>query len=430
MVKKMTAIRLLATVFFLTFVSLVHAASSTPAAPEKPDASACLGCHGNQGFEMPGPDGKMKSLHVPGEKFEKSVHAAFLVCVDCHTDRGEIPHKEGLPKAKVDCGGCHSDQKAAWLTSVHGQEAQKGNLKAATCSSCHTKHEIQHVATDEAKLAIVQNCGSCHSENLRSYTDTYHGQVNTLGYTYTAKCFDCHASHTIQRVKDPKSTVHPDNRLQTCQKCHKGATPGFVTFQPHANTHDFNRYPIMWVASKFMLALLAGVFAFFWLHSALWFYREYKDRKEGKSRPHVKAEAIPGAKPEKYYRRFALGWRIGHFFFALSVMTLVLTGMAVFLATEVVGLTATMRENSRLSVSSPPAAKLSSAFCGAAVLTRSRPSTRLPFATATGAPPATCRSRGPNPAAYTVPATAGLSHEMVPTSEFRLVAEVPAVRVS
>ena len=320
-----------ATLLSILGCASVAFAAAAPAA-EKPDASACLGCHGNEGFEMPGADGKMKSLHVASAKFEKSVHGKFLACVDCHADRAEIPHKEGMPKSKVDCGNCHSDQKAAYLTSVHGQEAQKGNLKAATCSSCHSKHEIQHVNTDESKLAIVQSCGKCHSENFRSYTDTYHGQVNTLGYTYTAKCFDCHASHTIQRVNNPASTVHPDNRLKTCQKCHTGATAGFVTFQPHANTHDFNRYPIMWIASKFMISLLAGVFAFFWLHSALWFYREYRDRKEGKSRPHVKAEAVPGKAPEKHYQRFALGWRIGHFCFALSVMLLVLTGMAVFYA--------------------------------------------------------------------------------------------------
>ena len=33
-----------------------------------------------------------------------------------------------------------------------------------------------------------------------------------------------------------------------------------------------------------MMALLGGTFAFFWTHSALWFYREYQDRKQGKSR--------------------------------------------------------------------------------------------------------------------------------------------------
>ena len=168
-----------ATLLSILGCASVAFAAAAPAA-EKHDASACLGCHGNEGFEMPGADRKMKSLHVASAKFEKSVHGKFLACVDCHADRTEIPHKEGMPKSKVDCGNCHSDQKAAYLTSVHGQEAQKGNLKAATCSSCHSKHEIQHVNTDESKLAIVQSCGKCHSENFRSYTDTYHGQSKHL----------------------------------------------------------------------------------------------------------------------------------------------------------------------------------------------------------------------------------------------------------
>ena len=73
-------------------------------------------------------------------------------------------------------------------------------------------------AKDSAKLAITKNCGNCHQGSLKSYTETYHGQVNKLGYAYTAKCFDCHGSHGIQRVDNPKSTMHPDNRLKTCQK--------------------------------------------------------------------------------------------------------------------------------------------------------------------------------------------------------------------
>jgi cytochrome b subunit of formate dehydrogenase len=132
-------------------------------------------------------------------------------------------------------------------------------------------------------------------------------------------------------VEDPKSTVHKDNRLQTCQKCHKEATKGFVTFEPHGTSDDFGRYPYIWIASKFMLQLLAGTFAFFWTHSALWFYREYKDRQQRKMRPHVLAEAIPEAKG-KYYQRFPLIWRIAHLTFALSLMILTLTGMSVFYA--------------------------------------------------------------------------------------------------
>ncbi len=80
-----------------------------------------------------------------------------------------------------------------------------------------------------------------------TYRDTYHGQVNQLGYTYTAKCFDCHDSHEIQRVDDPESKVHPDNRLEDLPEVPRRqedcplATAGFTTFGPHANDHDFEQ---------------------------------------------------------------------------------------------------------------------------------------------------------------------------------------------
>jgi len=87
----------------------------------------------------------------------------------------------------------------------------------------------------------------------------------------------------------------------------------------------------MWVTARFMIALLLGVFAFFWFHSAVWFYREYKERQERKSRPHVQASALP-REQGKQLRRFGGLWRLGHLLFAISVMMLVLTGMAVFYA--------------------------------------------------------------------------------------------------
>ena len=44
-------------------------------------------------------------------------------------------------------------------------------------------------------------------------------------------------------VDDETSKVHQSNRLETCQSCHQEATEGFVTFRPHGNTRDFDRYP-------------------------------------------------------------------------------------------------------------------------------------------------------------------------------------------
>jgi cytochrome b subunit of formate dehydrogenase len=125
--------------------------------------------------------------------------------------------------------------------------------------------------------------------------------------------------------------MHPDNRLGTCRKCHTNATAGFVTFEPHATSHDFARYPYVWLATKSMIALLVGVFVFFWSHTALWFYREYRDRQERKARPHVVVDESLQLQG-KQYQRFGPIWRLAHLLFALSVMTLVLTGMAVFFA--------------------------------------------------------------------------------------------------
>jgi hypothetical protein len=297
------------------------------------DTAACLGCHGNAAFSMPGPDGKPRSLEVRKEGFEASVHGKMnLPCVACHTDITEVPHKQEA-RQKVDCGNCHAAQKKEYLASVHGDEAVwKLNPRAATCVSCHTNHYVETTKTDSGKLAIINRCGNCHKENLKSFLDTYHGQVTSLGYAYTAKCFDCHGSHGIQRAHDPSSTVHPDNRLQTCQKCHAGATRGFVTFQPHANTHDFARYPYMWITAKFMAALILSVFVFFWTHCVLWFYREYRERREGKGRPHVLLAGLPVHLRTRYYRRFTPMWVVAHLFFAIALMVLALTGMTAFYA--------------------------------------------------------------------------------------------------
>ena len=388
------------------------AAKKPAAAPAALDNATCLGCHGNEGFSMPGPDGRPRPLHVVKEKFELSVHAKRR-CVECHQDITEIPHKKTGPikvscvqchqalwKTAQDegkseeqqyqrlgvvvkqierymksvharpsredqsrtnatcynchdahyvyplgstgradwrmniplvCGKCHEKQREVYRSSVHGKEVlQKGNPAAAICSDCHTTHDIESPAVESAKLAIVKNCGGCHTESFRTYTETYHGQVHKLGYTYTAKCYDCHGGHTVQRASDPASRVHPDNRLATCQQCHKNASKGFVSFEPHATAHDFERYPHVWLAAKFMIALLVGVFLFFWTHTALWFYREYRDRKEGKARPHVAGVELHAQ--GRQFQRFGPVWRLAHLVFAVSVMTLVLTGMAVFFA--------------------------------------------------------------------------------------------------
>jgi hypothetical protein len=283
-------------------------------------------------------DSYMGSVHAQPNMQDQSRTNA--TCYNCHNAHYIFP-KESMERVERRleipniCGTCHTAQKEQYLTSVHGNEVtQNGNLNAAVCIDCHmtTMHDIESPKNPSIRLQITQNCGNCHDKQLKTYMWTYHGQVNRLGYDYTAKCFDCHGSHKIQRVDSLQSSVHPNNRLETCQKCHEDATEGFITFHPHGNTHDFDKYPAMWIASKFMIALLASVFAFFWTHLALWFYREYKDRKEGKNRPHVETDKLPEEYQGKHFRRFTWPWRLMHLLLVLGVMILVLTGMTVMYA--------------------------------------------------------------------------------------------------
>jgi cytochrome b subunit of formate dehydrogenase len=277
----------------------------------------------------------MKSIHArPNREDQSRTNATCYNCHDAHYvyPPGSAARADWHLNIPNVCGKCHSAQRVEYVDSVHGRLViGAGSPAAPVCSDCHTTHDVDRPKLDAIRLVITKNCGNCHAESLRSYSNTYHGQVTTLGYTYTASCFDCHGNHDIQRVSHPRSSVHPNNRLQTCQKCHAGATAGFVTFQPHANTHDYARYPYMWIGSKFMIALLLGVFTFFWTHSALWFYREYRDRKEGKHTPHVATGDLPQLKG-KHFSRFGPVWRLAHLVFALSVMALVATGMAVLYA--------------------------------------------------------------------------------------------------
>ncbi len=68
-------------------------------------SETCLGCHGIDGFAVPGANGQMRSLYVDGSKFLNSVHGK-RACVDCHQQITEVPHPK-LERIKVGCITCY-----------------------------------------------------------------------------------------------------------------------------------------------------------------------------------------------------------------------------------------------------------------------------------------------------------------------------------
>ena len=264
-------------------------------------------------------------------------------CDNCHDTHSFNVPAAGTPERKTwrlaisnVCGTCHEDQLETYKDSIHGQKVlEEKNPDAAVCSDCHTAHGVVSTSSDPFKRVISDQCGNCHEDKYKTYKATYHGQVGTLGYTNVAKCYNCHGSHDIVKVEDPKSKVNEANRLKTCQSCHgkNGVGPaaaGFVSYQPHGHAGDFKHYPHIWVADQIMTQLLVGTFGFFWLHTLLWFYREYKERKQRSTQPHIKVDETMIKHKGKHVRRFSAIWRVAHLTFALSLMTLTLTGMPLF----------------------------------------------------------------------------------------------------
>jgi len=327
-------------------------------APKRPD---CVQCHEklqqSPGWEKAAAEKpRLKVISENIESYKASFHSRpnedeggkpNATCNDCHNVHSfNVPPRGSVERTKWHlgisalCGTCHEDALETWTESVHGREVtQKHNPKAAVCTDCHTSHDIKGSKSSEAKLAITANCGDCHEDRYASYKATYHGKISTLGYTNTAKCFDCHGSHEIEPSSNPIAMMHIDNRLESCQDCHSGrkevrlATAGFVSFSPHGTTDDFAKYPQIWIANQIMVQLLVGTFAFFWLHTLLWFYREYKERQKSKSQVHVKVDGLPGLPARfegKHFQRFSRTWRVAHFIFAVSLMILTLTGLPLF----------------------------------------------------------------------------------------------------
>jgi 5-methylcytosine-specific restriction endonuclease McrA len=162
---------------------------------------------------------------------------------------------------------------------VHAQQVSSGNTVAAVCSDCHTSHRIQRHDTEAWRLAVIEECGTCHVERIASYRDTYHGKVTELGFTRVAACADCHGNHKILPASNPASTVSPQNLVTTCRQCHENANENFVKYDPHADKTNRDRNPALYWTYRFMQILLAGVFLFFGAHTLLWFPRSYRERQ-------------------------------------------------------------------------------------------------------------------------------------------------------
>jgi cytochrome b subunit of formate dehydrogenase len=264
------------------------------------------------------------TMSIHGKGLLQSGLLVTAMCTDCHSSHLALPASDPQSGVHPDnisqtCANCHFGIYEDFKLSVHSRENSKTKEKLPTCHDCHNAHEVARIDKESFRQQILAECGTCHVEETGTYFDTYHGKVSLLGSGKTAKCSDCHGSHSILPTENPGSALSHQNVVETCKKCHPNSNRKFTGYLSHATHHNRNKYPILFWTFWAMTALLVGTFAFFGIHTLLWIPRSFKQRMI----LHKKLQK----ESKSYYVRFDPVWRALHIVVIISFFGLALTGM-------------------------------------------------------------------------------------------------------
>lgn len=269
---------------------------------------------------------------VHGKRWQEGKDTA--VCTDCHGYH-DIRYAQ-QPEARTNslnvantCGGCHKDVTNEYVQSIHGKAHQMGLADAPTCTDCHDEHLIQRpgeaAAKSYAERRATELCGTCHTDPelvskygisggvVNSYLDSYHGWAVDRGSALAATCTDCHEVHNIRSALDPQSSVHADNVVATCGKCHDDVNRTFAASYTHGGAletttvHGWVRYVYLW-----LIAVVLGGMA---VHNAIvarYEMSRYLARRRSKP----------------YVARWGKAERVQHFVLLASFFGLAITGFA------------------------------------------------------------------------------------------------------
>lgn len=303
------------------------------AAKNDPNAPTCKECHGTHGvLAKLNPNSPSFATNIPelcakchreGQKaavrytgvqhsiiehYTESIHGKGLMksgltvtatCTNCHTAHAVLPKSDTLSSVNPKnlpqtCGRCHHGIEEQFEASIHASQVGKTDKPLPVCNDCHTAHTIRRADEAGFKLEIMTQCGRCHEAIAKTYFDTYHGKVSQLGYTKTAKCYDCHGAHDIQAISDPRSHLSRENVVATCQKCHSGATRRFAGYLTHATHHDPQKYPFLFWTFWGMTSLLVGTFVLGGVHTLLWLPRALQMQRRRRKESAAEAQGDHG----------------------------------------------------------------------------------------------------------------------------------------
>lgn len=169
------------------------------------DSANCADCHGNH-------------YVLPGENPGSLVNPMNLekTCDRCHADVAFVQEHRGIP-GRVFPGLIYKE-------SVHGRAVEAGIEGAATCSDCHSDHNLKSPLDPDSLISrqnVASTCGKCHQMAHQEYVGSVHGVAAAHGISNSPVCTDCHGIHSIRSPIDPESSVAEQKiSLTTCPQCH------------------------------------------------------------------------------------------------------------------------------------------------------------------------------------------------------------------
>jgi formate dehydrogenase gamma subunit len=307
--------------------------------------NTCASCHAD--LKKTHPDDNLAAQPVKcsicherqSESFGASVHGIALAahdmaapnCKDCHgTHEVVAPSSPTSPlhfsRLATTCGECHTEAANDVKQSVHGMATAKGSREAATCTDCHSEHKIQALKASSPLKISEEVCGKCHAserintkyrlpaDRVKTFFESYHGLAAQYGSTRAANCASCHGVHKILPSTDSRSTIHPSHLVETCGKCHPGATQKFAEGKIHINGKGAAIGDVInhWVRLIYIV-LIVGTIGFMLAHNGIaWLKkalaaRRASDRRVLRMNPHQ---------------------RVQHFLLLTSFILLAVTGFA------------------------------------------------------------------------------------------------------
>jgi formate dehydrogenase gamma subunit len=261
----------------------------------------CVACHADLTAKHPDDNVPARAVDCarchdkPSQSYGASVHGlasragseGAAVCRDCHGTHDILPPNSPasplhFSKLGATCGECHREAAADLQASVHGKAAARGAREAPICTDCHSEHKIQALKSNSIKVT-EQMCSKCHAserintkfrmpaDRVQTFFESYHGLAVQFGSTRAANCASCHGVHKILPSSDPNSTIHASHLVETCGKCHPGATEKFALAKVHVNgasAADFGAR-VNRVVRRVYLGLILGVIGSMLLHNGL-----------------------------------------------------------------------------------------------------------------------------------------------------------------